>query len=101
MILYIDSVSHPEAIMTQIILGGLAAILVGLGTFLWLWLLVGAITISSDPMGEGIAHGFAFVATLLFCAFTAPAGFLAYKGKRLPLALVLATVPPLAAVILF
>jgi hypothetical protein len=87
--------------MTQIILRGLAAILVGLGAFFWLWMVVSAITISSDPMGEGIAHGYAFVATLLFCAFTAPAGFLAYKGKWLPLALVLAAIPILAAIILF
>jgi hypothetical protein len=84
--------------MIQIVLRGLAAILVGLGTLLWLWLLIGAITISSDPMGEGLAHGFAAIATLLFCTFTLPAGIFVYRGRWLPLALVLAVIPVFVAI---
>jgi hypothetical protein len=99
MILRIDY-GQTGAFVIQIVLRGLAAILVGLGTLLWLWLLIGAITISSDPMGEGLAQGFAAVATLLFCTLTLPAGILVYRGRGLPLALVLAAFPPLAAMIL-
>ncbi|MBD2750429.1 hypothetical protein IC232_27605 [Microvirga sp. BT688] len=86
--------------MVKIILRGLTAILVGLGTLAWLWLLIYALTASSDPMGNGLAYGYAFVATLLFSAFVVPAGFLVYRGKWLSLALVLALIPLLAGVLL-
>ncbi len=86
--------------MIQIVLRGLAAILVSLGTFAWLWLLLLAITASSDPMGNGLSYGFAFIATLLFGAFTVPAGFLVYKRRWLSLALVLALIPLLAGMLL-
>lgn len=51
-------------------------------------------------MLRGLAFGFAFIATLVFCIFTVPAGVLVYTGKWLPFALVLAVVSPLAAIIL-
>ncbi|GEO17130.1 hypothetical protein [Microvirga aerophila] len=84
--------------MIQIILRGLAAILVGLGTLLWLWLLVAAIATSSDALGEALAFGYGFTATLFFCIFTLPAGIFVYRGRWLPLALVLAVIPVFVAI---
>jgi hypothetical protein len=75
-------------------------ILVGLGTALWLWVAGTALLIDSDQMGEGIAYGFAAIATLLFLIFTLPAFVLALKNKALWAALLLAVVP-LSPIVLF
>ncbi|RDI59862.1 hypothetical protein [Microvirga subterranea] len=86
--------------MARTMLRALAAAFVAIGTLLWLWLILSAIMISSDAMGEGLAFGFAFIATLAFFIFTVPAGVLVYREKWLPFALVLAVVSPLAAIVL-
>ena len=86
--------------MARTMLRGLAAAFVAVGTLLWLWLILSAIMTSSDAMGEGLAFGFAFIATLVFFIFTIPAGILVYRGKWLPFALALAVASPLAAIIL-
>lgn len=67
--------------------------LCGVEVLTFLWILFSVANTHSDPMGEGIASGFAAIAVLLFVLFTLPALILTVKNRALGVAFVLSLVP--------
>ncbi|MBB3019881.1 lipopolysaccharide/colanic/teichoic acid biosynthesis glycosyltransferase [Microvirga lupini] len=79
--------------MIKLMLRGTAAVLVIIGTLLWLWIALETVSDSDSGMDRSLDYQFAVFATAVFCIFVIPAGYLVYRSSRLPAALLLAIIP--------